>query len=122
MSSVANPVVASVPEPRSPKRVDVPWVALGWFLGLLVLSYGPVLARLVKQWNEDEDMGHGFFVPVIAAYIAWQSRDEFAGKQFRSNYWGLLLVIWAAFQMTLGTLGAELFLARTAFVEAVVGT
>jgi exosortase len=122
MSSVANPVAASVPEPQSPKSVHVPWLAIGWFLSLLILSYGPVLVRLVRQWNDDEDMGHGFFVPVIAAYIAWQSRDEFAGKQFRPNYWGLLLVLWAAFQMTLGTLGAELFLARTAFVEAVIGT
>ena len=121
MSSVANPVAASVSEPQSPKSVQVPWLAIGWFLGLLILSYGPVLARLVRQWNNDEDMGHGFFVPVIAGYIAWQSRDEFAGKQFRPNYWGLLLVLWAAFQMTVGTLGAELFLARTAFVEAVVG-
>jgi exosortase len=122
MSSVANPVAASVSEPQSPKPVQVPWLAIGWFLGLLILSYGPVLARLVRQWNDDEDMGHGFFVPVIAAYIAWQSRDEFAGKQLRPNYWGLLLVLWAAFQMTLGTLGAELFLARTAFVEAIIGT
>ena len=122
MSSVANPVASSVPEPQRPNTVQVPWLAVGWFLGLLILSYGPVLARLVRQWNDDEDMGHGFFVPVIAAYIAWQSKDEFQGKRFQSNYWGLLLVLWASFQMLLGTLGAELFLARTAFVEAVIGT
>jgi exosortase len=122
MSSVANPVVSSVSEPQPPKPIQVPWLALGWFLGLLILSYGPVLARLVRQWENDEDMGHGFFVPVIAAYIAWQTRHEFAGKQFRPNYWGLVVVLWAAFQMHLGTLGAELFLARTAFIEAMVGT
>src|SRR5919107_355609 len=105
MSSVANTVASSVPEPQRPRQVQVPWLAIVWFLGLLILSYGPVLARLVRQWNDDEDMGHGFFVPVIAAYIAWQSRDEFAGKRFQANYWGLLLVLWAGFQMLLGTLG-----------------
>ena len=40
-----------------------------WFFSLLVLCYAPVLWRLVNQWNNDDDMGHGFFVPVIAGYI-----------------------------------------------------
>ena len=66
-------------------------------------------------------MGHGFFVPVIAAYIAWQKRDELLGREAKPNYLGLVIVIFAAIQMYIGTLGAELFLARTAFVEAVVG-
>ena len=80
-----------------------------------------MLARLVQQWNNDEDMGHGFFVPVIAAYIAWQKRDQLLGREAKPNYLGIVIVIFAAIQMYIGTLGAELFLARTAFVEAVVG-
>src|SRR3712207_8511778 len=39
---------------------------------------------------------------------------------FRS--FGLVIVLYAAFQLWIGTLGAELFLARTAFIEAVVGS
>ena len=35
---------------------------------------------------------------------------------------GTCLIIFAGLQMYIGTLGAELFLARTAFVEAVIGT
>ena len=73
-----------------------------------------MLTRLVQQWNNDEDMGHGFFVPVIAAYIAWQKRDKLLGRQLKPNYLGLVLVVFAAVQMYIGTLGAELFLARTA--------
>jgi exosortase len=121
MSSVANPVVTSAPEPIPSRQQQPPWTALGWFFGLLVLSYAPVLARLVEQWNNDEDMGHGFFVPIIAAYIAWQDRDKLMGRPLVPNYWGLVIVIFAAVQMYIGTLGAELFLARTAFVEAVIG-
>jgi exosortase len=120
MSSVANPVVTSAPEP-TPSHQPAPWTALAWFFGLLVLSYAPVLARLIDQWNNDEDMGHGFFVPVIAAYIAWQDRDKLLGRPIKPNYWGLAIVVFAAIQMYIGTLGAELFLARTAFVEAVIG-
>lgn len=120
MSSVANPVVSPVGD--APPRKQPAWLPIAWFFGLLVLCYGPVLMRLVDQWNNDEDMGHGFFVPVIAAYIAWQKRDQLVGRSFKPNYFGLAIVVFAAVQMYIGVLGAELFLARTAFVEAVVGT
>ncbi|HYP09428.1 MAG TPA: exosortase/archaeosortase family protein [Bryobacteraceae bacterium] len=122
MSSVANPVVSSAPEPSPQTRsFEVPWVSLAWFFGLLILCYGPVLARLVDQWNTDEDMGHGFFVPAIAAYIAWQKKDELLSRTLKPNPLGIVIVLFAALQLYIGTLGAELFLARTAFVEGVIG-
>jgi exosortase len=120
MSSVANSAVTPVAEPRP--RQHVPWVGLAWFFGLLVLSYAPVLSRLIAQWNNDEDMGHGFFVPIIAGYIAWQKRDQLLGRELKPNYLGLAVVIFAAVQLYVGTMGAELFLARTAFVEAIFGS
>ena len=119
MSTIANPVL----EPPAERHLTkLPWVSVAWFLGLLILSYGPVLIRLVRQWENDEDMGHGFFVPVIAGYIAWQKRDELFALPPKHRYLGLALVLFAAFQLWIGTLGAELFLARTAFIEAVVGS
>lgn len=66
-------------------------------------------------------MGHGFFVPIIAAYIAWLKRDEIANLPARPNWWGLAIVIYGAFQMYIATLGAELFLARTSFVISIIG-
>lgn len=123
MSSVANPAVASASDqaPESKQVFQVPWISLAWFFGLLILCYGPVLVRLVDQWNYDEDMGHGFFVPVIAAYIAWQKRDGLQHPNVKPNPLGILVVILAAFQLYIGTLGAELFLARTAFLEGIIG-
>ena len=118
MSSVANPVA---PTAERSLQARSTWTSLAWFAALLVLCYAPVLHRLVNHWNEDEDMGHGFFVPIIAAYIAWQYRDQLAALRVRPNYFGLAIVIFAAVQLYIGTLGAELFLQRTAFVEAVIG-
>jgi exosortase len=94
---------------------------MGWFGALLALCYWPVLTRLVSQWNSDEDMGHGFFVPILAAYIAWQKRTEFLAEPAKPNGWGLVLVIYASLQVFVATLGAELFLARTAFVLSIIG-
>lgn len=119
MSSVAKPVSTPVPSPPVPQRV--PWVPLAWFAGLLILAFGPVWAGLVDNWNTNEDMGHGFFVPVIAGWIAWQKRDQVLAAPRQTNWFGLALVLLGGFQLWIGTLGAEFFLARTAIIESVVG-
>jgi exosortase len=120
MSSAAK----SIPPPTVAPRpgTAIPWLSIAWFAALLIACYAPVLARLVRQWNNDEDMGHGFFVPVIAGWIAWQKRDELFSSSLRPNYFGLVLVLYAAAQLWIGTLGAELFLSRTAFLISLVGS
>ena len=94
---------------------------MAWFGLLLGIAYAPVLQRLILQWTYDEDMGHGFFVPVVAGYIAWQKRQEWRSEPASLSWWGLLLVAYGGFQLAVATLGAELFLARTAFVISVIG-
>jgi len=108
----------SIPE----KKVEAGWAHIFWFSALLIACYAPILARLVNQWNNDEDMGHGFFVPVLAGWIAWQKREEILAAVPKPNWWGLALVVYGALQCYLATLGAELFLARTAFVISLIGT
>jgi exosortase len=97
------------------------WLPVAWFGGLLAVCYAPVIWGLLRKWNNDPDMGHGFFVPAIAAYIIWQKRAELTELRPSPNWWGLLLVIYAAFQLVVATLGAELFLARTALVLSIIG-
>ena len=99
----------------------LPWKSVAWFGALLLLCYAPVLYYLVLQWYNDEDMGHGFFVPLVAGYIVWRRRHALAAIKPETNYWGLVVVLYGALQFMLGTLGAEVFLARTAFLVSLVG-
>ena len=99
----------------------IPWTALLWFGLLIAVCYLPVLKHLGWQWMNDEDMGHGLFVPAVAAYIAWQRREAVMALDTKPNYWGLLLILWGALQLFVGTLGAELFLQRTALLFTLVG-
>jgi exosortase len=103
-------------------RAKISWAPLAWFGGLLVACYAPVLWSLINQWNTDADMGHGFFVPLIAGFVAWQKRDELLAEPPVPNWWGLAITAYAGFQLYIATLGAELFLARTAFVLSVIGS
>src|SRR5665213_2648228 len=108
---------------ESAKKTPSPfsWLTIGWVAVLLAVCYAPILYKLVEQWYTDADMGHGFFVPVIAGYIAWQKRDKIAGLLPQPSWWGLVVMLWAALQLYLATLGAELFSARTSFVISIIG-
>jgi exosortase len=116
---VSAPVVQSAEAPTTSSRVS--WASIAWFGALLVLCYAPILYRMAVQWSTDENMGHGFFVPVIAGYIAWQRKDLLLATPRQPNAWGLVLVVWAGLQALAATLGAELFTARLAFVIALFG-
>jgi len=104
----------------SPKN-QIPWTTVAWFTGLLLACYAPVLKALLHQWAYDEDMGHGFFVPLIAGFIVWQRREELLSLKYRPNPWGLLLVAFSGVQLVIATLGAELFNARLSFVFTLIG-
>jgi exosortase len=97
------------------------WITISWVAVLMAVCYAPVLNRLISQWYDDPDMGHGFFVPLIAGYIAWQSKDKVANLAAKPNWWGALIMVWAALQLYIATLGAELFLARTSLVISIIG-
>ncbi len=106
--------------PETEQR-PLPWAAIGWFAVLLIVAYFPILKKLVDQWMTDDDVSHGFFVPIVAGYIAWQRRDVLMNLPWKPAWWGVGVLVWSGVQAFMGMLGAELFLQRTAFLEALVG-
>ncbi|MBZ5673004.1 MAG: exosortase/archaeosortase family protein [Acidobacteriia bacterium] len=105
-----------LPEQAPAKARSISWPAVAWFGILLIAVYFPILSHLVAQWSTDDDVSHGFFVPLVAGYIAWQRREKLLGIEWKPAWWGVALLIWAGLQAYLGMLGAELFLQRTAFL------
>lgn len=100
----------------SPKASSVP-VREFLLLGVLIaICYAPAARSLVTDWMTNDDMGHGFFVPLVAGYIVWQQRAELAATPVKANWWGLVLAVMAAAQCLLATLGVEMFLSRSALV------
>jgi exosortase len=118
MASVADnlPQQGHAVAPRS-----IPWTGIIWFAALLLLGSFHTLNSLAHQWATDEDVGHGFFVPVVAAWIAWQRRDQIMALEFHPAWWGLGIMIWGAAQGYIGRLGADLFLERSSVLILLVG-
>jgi exosortase len=66
-------------------------------------------------------MSHGFLVLPVVAFVVWRRRAELAAIQPQTNWWGFGIALWGAVQMLLGTLAAQVFIARTAFLVSVIG-
>jgi exosortase len=88
---------------------------------LLLGCYAPLMAGLIRQWTNDPDMSHGFFVLPVAGYIVWRRRAELRAIAPVPNWWGFAMAAWGAAQMLLGVLAAQLFVARTAFLVSLTG-
>src|SRR6266404_6116946 len=83
--------------------------------------FGPTLAILGRQWWEDPNYSHGLVLPFLCAFIIWRQKEELASVPIRPTIWGSVIVIASLILLLVGSLGAELFLARMAFVGTCVG-
>jgi len=120
MSSQLSAVSAP---PATKSGAAIPWTGMIWFGVLLAIPYSRILADMVHEWFTSEDMGHGLFVPLVCGYLVWQSRYKILDPEDppKPNRWGIVLIVWGFFQAILGTLGADFFIARTAFLVALLG-
>jgi exosortase len=88
---------------------------------LVLFLYRDIFAALVRQWWNDPDFSHGFFVPLLAAYLVWQKRDTLASLPAKPSWWGLAVMVGAVGILLLGVFGAELFLSRSSFIFLLAG-
>ncbi|HEY7338448.1 MAG TPA: exosortase/archaeosortase family protein [Bryobacteraceae bacterium] len=118
MASTAERLAEPVSSAHSRK---IPWTVLAWFTALIIVGNFSILKRLAMQWLNDGDMGHGVFVPLVAAYIAWQRRDRLLALRLQPSWWGAVVIFWGIAQGYLGTLAADLFLQRTSVLITLYG-
>ncbi len=98
-----------------------PWLLIGWVGLLLAACYYPVIGRMVRDWYIDEDMGHGFFVPAVSAWLVWQKREALLRTPYRPNLWGIAVVVFGGFLLILGTYAVEQTVMRGSFLVSLWG-
>ncbi|WP_026840909.1 exosortase A [Citrifermentans bremense] len=94
-----------------------------FLLALLILAavYWSVVPEMVQQWYEDENYSHGFVVPLIAGYFAYERRKDLASVLAEPWWPGLLLVAAGLMQLVVGWLGTEFFTMRSSLVVTLCG-
>lgn len=97
------------------------WAVAGWLALLVAVCYWPVIGNTVHQWQSDDNMAHGWFVPMIVGYIVWERREELAGVPMQVSVRGLTLLVASGFVACLGALAAEIFTERLALLGTIAG-
>ena len=76
------------------------------FLVALGIAFAPALVALSRAWSATEYQSHGYFVPFVAAWIAWSARGRLARLPRARDARGALL-LGAALVLYVGSLLAS---------------
>jgi len=107
--------------PSAEKPRTGTWFAALSLSTLVVIMYASVLTSLTRQWWDDPNYGHGFFVPVFAGYVLWSKREQWRALPFHPSNFGLVIMLFAIGLRILGMLGAEFFITRLSLVILIAG-
>ncbi len=87
----------------------------------LLVCYASTLRGMIAQWTNDEDMGHGFLVPVVALWIIWKERARWSATPANPSAWGWFIIAAGASMHVVGALGGGLFISSCAFLVSIAG-
>ena len=97
------------------------WIVAALCVALLGVIYYDALALMVGIWIDDENYGHGFFVPFISLFLIWMKRDKVLALEPRGSWWGLSLIVAGLAFYVVGELGTLAPLLQLSFWLVVVG-
>jgi exosortase len=96
------------------------WAATAAVAALLACHFS-TLTGMAAQWWNDEDMGHGFLVPVVIGWIVWNERRKWRPVPVQPSWWGIPLLIAGAALHFAAVLGVGLFAASVALLLSAAG-
>lgn len=88
---------------------------------VILLCYASTLRGMFEQWSNDEDMSHGFVVPIVVLWIVWRERERWRALPAEPSWWGLAVLAAGAGMQFVAVLGAGLFAGSVAFLVTVAG-
>ncbi|MGA2275756.1 MAG: exosortase/archaeosortase family protein [Bryobacteraceae bacterium] len=96
------------------------WAVMAAVAALLACHLS-TLRGMATQWWNDEDMGHGFLVPVVIGWIVWNERRKWHSVPAQPSWWGVPLLISGAALHFAAVVGVGLFAASVALLLSAVG-
>lgn len=100
------------------------WLLLGLLgiSGVLLLStFWSGLAEMVHRWSTSDEYSHGFFIPVISAFLIWQKRDELARLRLHPSWIGVLAVSLGVVAFVMGHLSTLHVIVQYSFLLTLYG-
>ena len=85
------------------------------------LAFGGGLVELVHRWGNQEEYGHGFFIPLIAAWFLWRRRESLNESIGQPAWFGPVLVAVSIGMLLVGEMVALFLLIQLGFLFGVIG-
>ena len=105
----------------APTRPDRAAILLGAGVLLAMLVFSGALSELVTRWMRQEEYSHGFFIPLIAAFLLWRRREALLASVGRPSLAGPALIVLSGIMLVIGELSAIFILAQTGFIVCLAG-
>src|SRR5690348_7771396 len=90
-------------------------------VGIALLAFRNPLLELVHRWTVQEEYSHGFFIPLISAWLLWSRRVAVAASIDKPSWAGPGLILIAAAMHIVGELSALFLLSQVGFIVALFG-
>lgn len=115
-------MTASTSANAAPRSMERQIILFGVLAVLLGFTYLRSAYELYVNWTlADSYYSHGFLVPLVSLYFAWQQRGALAVVPRRSSAWGIAWILLAAFLLVLGDFLGFRVLAHISIVPMLVG-
>ncbi len=88
---------------------------------VLLICYAEILRGMFSQWSHDEDMSHGFVVPLLVLWIVWRERECWRSLPVEPTGWGFAVMAVAATMQFVAAVGAGLFVGSVSFLVSISG-
>lgn len=86
-----------------------------------LIVFHHTVSKLVKDWSNDPNFSHGFFIPLISIFMIWHKKEELTRHPIKPANWGFAILLFAMLLHVVGNIGAELFTMRIAIVLSMFG-
>jgi len=88
---------------------------------LWVALYAPIYPEMVREWAGHSDNSHGFIVPFMAGYFAWERTKQINSATISSSWWGCVVLLMSLSLYLLSYAGGLAFPARVTIVLSLFG-
>lgn len=113
---------AGAPRPTRLAAPPLPLVAQLFLLGAATaFLYERVLRSLAVQWWTDENYSHGFLIPLIAAYLVWERRQQLGRSRAETSPWGYPVLLLGLMLLIVGQAATFGYSVRLSFLVTITG-
>jgi exosortase D (VPLPA-CTERM-specific) len=97
------------------------WAVLAFAAFCLALIFRDGLLYLFQLWGAKDEYGYAYFIPVIAAFLVWQRRDQLERLPFTGSWAGVSITLLGLALYAMGELAAIYIVVQYALLLTLFG-